>query len=144
MTIGKIPNEGETLIANLIFKNADVNRGTNLQLVLFTNSAFTDTATYASLTEPSTGGYARKTLTDGSWSITADTGTGTVGAVASYAVQTFTPSGASWAGVYGAAIVTTGTTPKILAFVIDPNAPITVPDGIAYNVTPSIPVGRLS
>ena len=142
MTVGKCPNEGETLIANLIYKNADANRGTNLELLLFTNVALLDTSVYADLTEPATGGYARKTLTDGSWTITTDTGTSTTGCIASYAAQNFTPSGVSWS-IYGAAIVTTGTAPKILAFVIDTIVPVTVADSIPYVVTPSIPVGRL-
>ena len=142
MTTGKCPNEGETLIANLIFKNADVNRGTNLELLLFTDVDATDTLTYGSLTEPATGGYARKPLTDASWTVTADTGTSTVGCIASYADQIFTPSGASWS-IYGAAIVTTGTAPKILAFVIDTTVPVALEDGAPYVVRLSIPVGRL-
>ena len=35
---GILPNEGEHLVANLLFKNVDVDRGTNLQLGLFTNT----------------------------------------------------------------------------------------------------------
>ena len=145
MTVGKVPNEAELLIAKSIFNPAaaTTDRGSSLQLLLFTNTGLTDTSVYADLTEPSTGGYARITLTDASWSFAVDTGTGVTGCIASYATQTFTPSGASWSDIYGAAIVTTGTAPKILAFMIDTTVPVIVADGKGYPVTLSIPVGRL-
>lgn len=131
---GLLPNEGETLVGNLVFKNADVDRGTNLELLLFTNSTGVDeTITAATLTEPTGGGYARKTLTDGSWTVTGDT--------ASYAQQTFTVAGTDYsANVYGYAIVTTGTTPRIVAVEIDPNGPYTMTVGDTYDITPNITI----
>jgi hypothetical protein len=82
---GILPNEGETFIANMVIKNVNTDRGTNLQLVLFTNSSIGETITAATLTQPTNaGGYAVKTLTDGSWTVTDDTAT--------YAAQTFTAS----------------------------------------------------
>ena len=136
MTVGKCPNEGELFIAEQIFSN-------NLQLLLFTNTSLTDTSVYADVTEPSTGAYARINLTGASWTLTSDTGTGVTGCIASYATQTFVPSGATWSNIYGAAIVTTEATPRILAFIIDTTVPVTVADGDGYPVALSIPVGRL-
>ena len=130
---GILPNEGEALVAKLLFKNADVDRGTNLQLLLFTNSTISETITAATLTEPTGTDYARKTLTDGSWTVTADT--------ADYAQQTFTGGVGGWTGsIYGYAIVTTGTTPRIIAIEVDSNGPYTIGASDTYKVTPNITV----
>jgi hypothetical protein len=131
---GLIPNDGENLIANMIFKNADANRGTSLQLGLFTNATGVDeTLALASVTEPTGGTYARKTLADASWTVTAD--------LASYALQTFTATGSAFTGsIYGYFIATTGTTPKLLAIEIDPAGPYTMAQNDAYDVTPNITV----
>lgn len=131
---GVIPNEGETLIANMIFKNADANRGTSLQLGLFTNSTGMDeTMVLGSITEPTGGTYARKTLADASWTVTND--------LAEYALQTFTATGSAFTGsIYGYFVATTGTTPKLLAFEIDPAGPYTMAQNDAYDVTPKFTV----
>lgn len=130
---GILPNEGETLVANLVFKNADVDRGTNMQLLLFTNSTIDETITEATLTEPTGTGYARITLTDASWTVTGDT--------ASYAEQTFTGGAGGWTGsIYGYAIVTTGTTPRIVAIETDPSGPYTINENDTYKITPNITV----
>jgi len=128
---GILPNEGETLVANLVFKNADVDRGTGLQLLLFTNATIGETTTAASLTEPTGAGYARITLIDANWNVTAGT--------ASYPQQKFTVGTGGWTGqVYGYAVVTTGTTPRIVAIETDPYGPFTMVAADTYNVTPSI------
>ena len=132
---GLLPNEGETLIANLVFKNADVDRGTNLELVLFTNTTAPETITAASLTQPTGTGYGAITLTDASWTITNDT--------ASYALQTFTGGAGGWTGdIYGYAILTTGTTPRIIAIEVDPDVsvPYTINENDTYDITPNITV----
>jgi len=130
---GLLPNEGETLIANVIFRGADADRGTGLQLMLFTNSAIGETTTAATLTEPVGAGYARINLADASWTV--------AGSVASYAAQVFTVGAGGWTGtVYGYAVVTTGTTPRILAIESDPNGPFTMASGDTYTITPSITV----
>ena len=130
---GFTPNEGETLIANLIFANADVDRGTNLELLLFTDTSPGETITAATLTEPTGTGYARIALTDGSWTVTDDT--------ASYALQTFTTGTGGWSGsVQGYAIVTTGTTPRILTIEVDPNGPYTFNENDTYDVTPNVTI----
>lgn len=128
---GFLPNEGETLIANLTFKNADVDRGTGLDLLLFTNVAPGETITEATLTEPTGTGYARITLTDASWSV--------VGDLASYAQQTFTGGAGGWTGsIQGYAVVTKGTTPRIVAIEVDGNGPYTINENDTYKVTPQI------
>ncbi len=130
---GLLPTEGETLVANLLFKNASVDRGTGLQLGLFTNTPITSAITAATLTEPTGGGYARKTLTDGSWTVT--------GSVASYALQAFLATGTPYTGsVRGYFIVTTGTTPRIVAIEVDAAGPYVMNAGDTYNVTPNITI----
>lgn len=130
---GFLPNEGETLMANLVFKNADVDRGTDLELLLFTNSSPGETITEATLTEPTGTGYARITLTDASWSVSGD--------VASYAQQTFTAGSGGWTGsIQGYAIVTKGTTPRIVAIEVDGNGPYTLNENDTYKITPNITV----
>lgn len=123
--------EGDTLIANLLFKNADVNRGTGLKLGLFTNSSVSASTTYGALTQPTGGGYAEISLTDGSWSVASG--------VASYAAQTFTVSGTTYsAAIYGYYIRTMGTSPKIITLQTDPAGPITFAIGDTYVITPNI------
>lgn len=130
---GILPNEGETLVANLVFKNADVDRGTNMELMLFTNGSIDETITEATLTEPTGTGYARISLVDGTWSV--------VGDLASYAEQTFTAGAGGWTGsIQGYAIVTTGTTPRIVAIEVDPNGPYTLNENDTYKITPNITV----
>ena len=130
---GLLPNEGEHLVANLLFKNADVDRGTDLDIGLFTNTTAPETIDAASLTEPTGGSYARKTLTDASWTVTND--------VASYALQSFVATGSAMTGsIYGFFIVTKGTTPRIIAIEVDPNGPYTLAQNDQYDVTPNITV----
>lgn len=128
---GFLPNEGETLFANLVLKNADVDRGTDLELLLFTNVSPGETITEATLTEPTGTGYARIQLTDGSWSVTDDTG--------SYAQQTFTGGSGGWTGsIQGYAIVTKGTTPRIVGIEVDASGPYTINENDTYKITPNI------
>jgi len=130
---GFTPNEGDQMNANLIFKNADVDRGTGMELLLFTNVNPSATITAATLTEPTGTGYARIALADASWSVTAG--------VASYALQTFTASTGGWTGsIQGYAIVTTGTTPRIVTIEVDASGPYTMNDTDTYDITPSITV----
>jgi hypothetical protein len=130
---GILPNEGETLVANLLLKNADADRGTDLSLGLFTNTTAPETITAATLTEPTGGSYARKTLTDGSWTVTGDTGT--------YAAQTFTATGSAYTGsIYGYFIVTKGSTPRIVAIEVDNAGPYIMAQNDTYTITPTVTV----
>jgi hypothetical protein len=130
---GILPNEGEHLVAQMVLMNVDTDRGTDLELGLFTNTTAPETITAATLTEPTGGSYARKTLTDGSWTVTNDTGT--------YAAQTFTATGSAYAGsIYGYFIVTKGTTPRIIDIEVDNAGPYTMAQNDTYTITPTVTV----
>ena len=130
---GLVPDEGEVLIANLIFKGGDVNRGTSLQLGLMINTSVAETTVLADIVEPTGGTYARITLADASWTVS--------GGYCSYAAQTFQPVGTAYAQpITGYFIATTGTTPKLLAVEIDTNGPYTIDTSNYYSVTPKFPL----
>ena len=127
---GFLPDEGEALFANLVYKNSDVDRGTDLELLLFTNTSPGETIAEATLTEPTGTGYARITLTDASWTGSGDT--------RSYAQQTFTGGAGGWTGsIQGYAIVTKGTTPRIVAIEVDASGPYTINENDTYKITPN-------
>ena len=133
---GFTPNEGETLIANVVHKRTHVDRDANLKLGLFTNTGADETLTHAAVTEPSGTGYARITLTDASWSVTND--------VASYAQQTFTGGAGGWSGTVKGYFINTlssGGTKRLVYVEIDAAGPYTINQNDTYKVTPSITVG---
>ena len=131
---GFTPNEGETLIANLIFKNADVDRGSSMELGLFTDSAPGESITEATISEPTGGSYARISLADASWSVTSG--------VASYTLETFTATGGAYTGnIYGYFIATTGTTARLITVEVDGSGPYTMAENDTYSITPSITIG---
>lgn len=123
-------DEGENRTLNILFGALSVDA--TLYLGLYTNSSEPgEAATLASITEPSGGGYARKSLTRGSWSIVAD--------LASYAQQTFTASGADWGNVYGWFIATSADgSGKLEAVGQFSGAPFNVTDGSNVKVTPQL------
>ena len=129
---GFTPNEGEALIADIICKRVLTDRPADLELGLFTNAAADETTNHAAITEPSGTGYARKTLTDGSWTGAAD--------VRSYAVQQFVAGAGGWTGsVYGYFIATkAGGTQRVLWMEIDPAGPYTFAANDTYDVTPNV------
>jgi|SRR5450631_1474310 len=129
--LGNVPAEGENLIANLVYPGADANRGSSLQLGLFTNASVSNSTTLSAITEPTGGGYARKTLVNANWTVT--------GNASAYALQTFTATGSAMTGsIYGYFIATTGTTPKLLAYEVDVSGPYTLAIGDSYDVTPNL------
>lgn len=129
--VGFLPDEGEAMIAQWLCGNTTTDKGTNLDLLLFTNVSPGETITAATLTEPSGTGYARITLTDGSWTGSADT--------RSYAEQTFTAGAGGWTGsVQGYAIVSKGTTARIVTIEVDSNGPYTFAENDTYKITPNI------
>jgi hypothetical protein len=132
---GFTPNEGEKLIAQLIHLRTHADRPADLELGLFVDVAADESITEATITEPTGGSYARKTLTDGSWSI--------VDSVASYAQQTFTASGSAMTpDVYGYFIATTsGGTQRLLYVEIDGAGPYDIVEDATYDVTPNVTVG---
>lgn len=129
---GLLPTEGEIVIANLLFAGSSADRGASLELGLFTNSSISNSITHASITEPTGGDYARKSLANASW---------TPGSTSTYAKQTFSPTGTAYTGaVYGYFICTTGTNKRIIAIELDPNGPFSLNVSDTYDVTPSITI----
>lgn len=133
---GFTPNEGETLIANVIHKRTHADRDADLELGLFTNASPDETITHAALTEPTGTGYARITLTDASWSISND--------VASYAQQTFTGGAGGWTGSVRGYFINTkssGGTKRLVYIEVDSNGPYTINQNDTYKITPNITIG---
>ena len=133
---GFTPNEGETLIAQLVHQRIHVDRDATLELGLFTDAAPAETITEATITEPTGTGYARITLTDASWTA--------VGGVAGYAQQTFTGGAGGWTGDvvgYFIASVSAGGSQRLLYVEVDGSGPYTIGAGSTYKVTPQITIG---
>jgi hypothetical protein len=127
---GFVPNEGEAAIGQLTYGRVTTDYGTDMELGLFTNVAPGETITEATLTEPTGTGYARKTLTDASWTGAAD--------VRSYAQQVFTGGAGGWTGsIQGYFIVTNGATQRITAIEVDASGPYTIGEGDTYSITPN-------
>lgn len=127
---GFVPDEGEALIADLVFKRTLTDRDADLELGLFTTAAPGETITEATIAEPTGGSYARKTLTDASWTGSADS--------RAYAQQTFNVSGSDYsANVYGYFVATkaAGGTQRLVLVEIDPNGPYDLNDGDSYAIT---------
>lgn len=125
---GFTPDEGEKLVADVIYKRDLTDRIADLELGLFTNAGADETLTHAAVTEPTGTGYARITLTDATWTGAAD--------VRSYPQQTFTGGAGGWTGsVRGYFICTKGATKRLLHVEIDPNGPYTINNLDTYKVT---------
>lgn len=132
MATAYTPAAALKIMAELVFKQSNVDRGSSLQLGLFTNSSgLSASSVLADITEPTGGGYARITLTDASWTVDAN-------GLAEYVKQTFVASGTPFnLPIYGFFIATTGTSPKLLHFQVE-SGPATVSVNESYSVTPKI------
>lgn len=107
MSVAKWCDEGENRILNQIFGALAVDGAWYLGLYKNVTEPAED-ITLSQFQEPSGFGYARKTLTKGSWTIVAD--------LASYAQQTFLASGGDWGNIYGYFLATTSNnTGKVIA-----------------------------
>ena len=128
------PDEGEVVSGEMLLQRVLGDRDADLEIGLFTNAAPGETITELTITEPTGGGYARKTLSDVSWTKAAN--------VFSYAAQTFTPVGVNWTGVQGYFIATKSAvgTQRLLVVEVDANGPYTIIDGNDYAITPQITV----
>lgn len=132
MATAYTPNEAREIIGKIFFQQSDANRGTSLQLGLMTNtSGIGNTTVLGDITEPTGGSYARITLADASWSVSA-------AGVCTYAKQTFTATGSPYsANITGFFICTTGTAPKLVNVQVETSS-TAVGTGEAYSVTPTI------
>ncbi len=127
---GFVPDEAEKFIADMVFKHDLTDRIADLELGLFTNAVVDETTTHAAITEPTGTGYARKTLTDASWTGALDT--------RSYALQTFLAGAGGWTGaVRGYFICTKGATKRLIVIEVDALGPYTMNAGDSYDVTPN-------
>ena len=128
------PNEGEAVSGQMLLMRGFADRDADLEIGLFTTVAPGETITEATIVEPAGNGYARKTLTDASWSEASS--------VFSYATQTFTPSGGDWVGVQGYFIATKSAvgTQRLLVVEVDGNGPYTIANGNDYAITPQITI----
>ena len=128
---GFLPDEGESLLVDLMVKRILTDRDADLEMGLFTNSSPGETITEATITEPTGTGYARKTLTDASWTGTGDS--------RSFAQQTFTGGSGGWTGsIQGYFIATKGGTQRLIAIEVDTNGPYTINENDTYKITPTI------
>lgn len=130
---GFTPNEGEIAIGKLVCRRFLTDRDADLEMGLFTNASVDETTTLADLTEPSGTGYARITLTDGSWTGAGDT--------QSYAKQTFTAGAGGWTGSvkgYFIATKSSGGTQRLLWIEVDGAGPYTFAAADTYDVTPNV------
>jgi len=98
MPVAKWHNLGENRVLNILLGATPVDGA--LYLGLYTNpTELAETAILSDINEVSSvSGYARKTLTRGSWVITGD--------AAVYAIQTFLAQGGDWGNVTGYFIAT--------------------------------------
>lgn len=111
---GITPNEGEELVARIVYRRDLGDRDANLRLGLFTNSTIAETTNLAGITEPTGTGYARLTLNDSNWSVTGDT--------ASHPQQVFTAGAGGWSPeIQGYFICTQSAsgTPRLLHVELD-------------------------
>lgn len=111
---GITPDEGENLVARIIYRRDLGDRDANLLLGAFTNVTIGESITLASITEPTGTNYARKTLTDANWTVTGDTGT--------FPQQVFTAGAGGWTPeVQGYFIATQSAsgTPRLLHIELD-------------------------
>ena len=135
---GFVPDEGETLRGQMVWKRSLVDRDAGLELGLFTNVAPGETIAEAALTEPAGGGYARIALNDANWVDADDAGDRKF----SYPQQTFQAVGGAMAGIiqgYFICTVAAAGTKRILAIEVDAvNGPQTLNEGSTYKITPNI------
>ena len=132
--MSKWVDAGENRVANILFGSTAVDATLYMGIYTSPTTEPGETAVVADLTEPSTGGYARQTLTRGSWTVS--------GSAASYAQQTFSASGASWGACYGYFVCTSsaGTAGVLLYVEQFANGPYSIGDGDSVKVTPSVSV----
>lgn len=132
-----VPNVGEEKLLRIAL-GVDVSE--DFVLHLFTNNvtpAETDTiAQYTELTAGQQAGYAAKTLTKASWTVTVNGGITTAGAaLGAYAQQVFTLTGSTAVNVYGYYVTNNAGT--VLLWSETFAAPFAIPiGGGTINVTP--------
>lgn len=125
----KLCNEGEHRIADILFGTQAVD-GTLYLGIYKDSSEPAEDATIASLTEVSGNGYARKTLTRGSWVI--------IDSEAAYAEQIFLASGGDWGDTYGYFIATSSDDSGKLIAIEQFAGARPIEDGKGLKITPKM------
>lgn len=128
--MAKWVDEGENRVVDILFGSQAVD--STLYLGIYTDASEpAETDGLAEINEPSGNGYARITLSRGTWSITND--------YASYAQQTFTASGGNWGNCYGYFIATSSDgSGKLLCVEDFSDGPYNITDGDSIKVTPKV------
>jgi len=133
---GFTPNEGEALVADMVYKRDLDDRAADLQLGLFTNASVTETTNSTDITQPVGTGTTVKTLGDTSWTGAAD--------VRAFAQQTFTNTGSTtWGGTVKGYFIRTilstepGSAARLLHVEVDTNGPYTMAVNDTYDITPN-------
>jgi len=132
MSVARWMDEGETRVLQILLGSLAVDGA--YYLGLYKNSALpNENSTVADLIEVSGYGYARKTLTRGSWTIT--------GNKATYEEQTFLAQGGDWGTIYGYFITTTltGTGGKLIA-IEHFDVPFNIVNGKGIKIIPQITI----
>lgn len=135
MSAGFLHNEGRLIMLQVMAGITAVDRGTNLELRLFTAISPTRavTSTRGTFTEPTLGGYAAIQLPPSSLIAAGVNLTTNV-------TQTFTANASGYSGgnVLGWLIVTTGVIPRVLASELFDGGPFAMVAFATLNVTPSL------
>jgi hypothetical protein len=131
MATKKWVDEGENRVLNILLGAQAPDNV--LYLGLLTNITEPgETATLASLTEPSGFGYAREPLNRGEWTIVAD--------LATYEEQVMLASGGDWGDIYGYFIATSSDASGKLLAVVYFDTALEVVDGKGMKITPKFKV----
>lgn len=126
-----IPKEGYQFINSFFYSQDSSDRGTNLDLMLIKNKSINEDIQYSDLIELDATSYSRIELIDSNWNISTTK--------ASYTRQVFTVGVEDiFSEVTGYAIVTKGTSPKILSIGLNKYGSINVSSEGEFAVTPQI------
>jgi len=128
--MAKFVDEGINRISDILFGSQAVDA--SLYLGLYTNITEPVAASgLSTMQEHSGDGYARKTLSRGTWTVS--------GANASYAEQTFTASGGDWGDCYGYFIATSSdASGKLMCVEQFSDGPYSVDDTESVKISPII------
>lgn len=120
---GVTPTEGLSFIGDQVYNNVDLIVG------LFTNAALDASAVWADIIQPTGNGYAEITIPAGTWEVVN-------GNITLTAPIDFTANGGAFGPVYGAYIRSSGASPSLLHFEVNPSVdtPHTVNDTQVYRV----------
>ena len=125
--IGVTTDEGAQLLFERAYNGSSPDWGANLLLGLFKNtSGLSSTSVLADVVPITGGNYAPVVLPDNEWVA--------AGSILSRAQVLVSATGTPFDGVYGSYIFSTGTTPRLVHFIVSALAPVAVAAGESYPV----------